>query len=272
MNTILCSIGAFIGRVNDRDHRAFLRIADRLTPDAYEFLMYEAWYERERAVFTDFSASGLSFPVFHMEKRIGELIGLGGAENIAESERRFIKNCEYARRLGSQKTVLHLWNGLPSDHCFGRHIEAYGRFAELSASYGLALTVENVICAKGAPLARFRELLAAYPTVSFTYDTKMAEFHGETLALFDDINVSTLQRVAHIHLNDYGGGYRDYANLRVLHLGEGHVDLRGFTARLLDAGYRGTVTLECSSMNPDGTLSPEKTERSLSFARALFTR
>ncbi len=270
MNEILCSIGAFIGRVNDRDHRAFLRIADRLAPDAYEFLMYEAWYEREKAVFADFLASGLSFPVFHMEKRIGELIGLGGEENAREAERRLIKNCEYACRLGSKKTVLHLWNGLPSDHHFPRHIEAYGRFAEISASYGLILTVENVICAKETPLARFRALVAEYPDISFTYDTKMAEFHGETMELFDDINVSVLQNVRHIHLNDYGGGYRDYANLRVLHLGEGHVDLYGFTSRLKAFGYSGTVTLECSSMNPDGSLSPEKTEASLHKARSFF--
>ncbi len=270
MNEILCSIGAFIGRVNDRDHRAFLRIADRLTPDAYEFLMYEAWYERENAVFSDFLASGLSFPVFHMEKRIGELIGLGGEENVREAECRFLKNCEYACRLGAKKTVLHLWNGLPSDRHFQRHVEAYGRFAELSSSYGLALTVENVICAVSSPLARFRELLANYPDISFTYDTKMAEFHGETLDLFEDINVSILSNVRHIHLNDYGGGYRDYANLRVLHLGEGHVDLLGFVARLRAAGYIGTVTLECSSMNSDGTLSPEKTEASLRKARDLF--
>lgn len=270
MNEILCSIGAFIGRVNDRDHRAFLRIVNRLTPDAYEFLMYEAWYERENTVFPDFLASGLSFPVFHMEKKIGELIGLGGAENAREAECRFLKNCEYACRLGSKKTVLHLWNGIPSDHCFDRHIDAYGRFAEIASAYGLTLTVENVICAASSPLARCRELLAVYPDISFTYDTKMAEFHGETLDLFDDINVSILSNVGHIHLNDYGGGYRDYANLRVLHLGEGHVDLCGFTSRLKAAGYRGTVTLECSSMNPDGSLSPEKTVASLSKARSLF--
>lgn len=270
MNTILCSIGAFIGRVNDRDHLAFLRIADRLSPDAYEFLMYEAWYEREKNVFSDFLAAGLPFPVFHMEKRIGELIGLGGKENVDEAKRRFLKNCEYACRLSSKKLVLHLWNGLPSDHHFDRHIEAYGRFAEAAASYGLCLTVENVICAVSSPLARFRELLAHYPHISFTYDTKMAEFHGETLDLFNDINVSTLQNVGHIHLNDYGGGYRDYANLRVLHLGEGHVDLCGFTSRLKATGYEGTLTLECSSMNPDGSLSPEKTEASLKTARSLF--
>ena len=271
MNSILCSIGAFIGRVNDRDHRAFLRICDQLTPDGYEFLMYEAWYEREKTVFPDFLASGLSFPVFHIEKMIGELVGLGGQENAAEAERRFLKNCEYACRVGAKKTVMHLWNGLPSDHRFERHLASYARFAEISASYGLTLTVENVICASQSPLLRFRELLAAYPSILFTYDTKMAEFHGETLDLFNDINVSTLKNVAHIHLNDYGGAYRDYANLRVLHLGLGHVDLSSFSSRLLASGYQGTVTLECSSMNPDGTLTPEMTEASLKIARKLFS-
>ncbi len=269
---ILCSIGAFIGRVNNRDHRAFLNICDRLSPDGYEFLMYEAWYEkeRERTVFADFSASGLSFPLFHLEKRIGELIAVGGEENRKEALERFAKNCEYACRLGSHKTVLHLWNGLPSDREFSRHIEAYGEFREISDAYGLTLTVENVICAKQAPIARFHELLAVYPDIKFTYDTKMAAFHHEVEDLFDRRNVSILKNTAHIHLNDYGGGYRDYENLRVLHLGEGWVDIPSFCRKLQQAAYGDSVTLECTSMNRDGSLAPEKTEASLAIARAYL--
>lgn len=272
MGEMLCSTGAFIGRVNDRDHRGFLRIADSLTADAFEFMMYESWYEKAGAVLSDFIAGGYRFPVFHVEKRIGEYIGLGGEENRKEAEKRFSLNCEYAARLGSEKLVLHLWNGIPSDRNFQRHMAAYPVFADIAGRFGLLLTVENVVCAVGSPIAHLLALHAAYPDAAFTYDTKMAAFHREETALFTTPGLSILRagKVRHIHLNDYGGGYRDFEHLRVLHLGEGHVDIAGFTGALLRAGYRGTVTLECSCMRPDGTLTPEKMNASLAIARELM--
>lgn len=272
MGEILCSTGAFIGRVNGRDHRCFLRVAESLSADAFEFMMYEAWYGKADVVLSDFSASGFRFPVFHMEKQIGEYIGLGGEENRKEAEKRFTLNCEYAARLGAEKLVLHLWNGLPSDRNFQRHMEAYAVFSDIARRYRLLLTVENVVCAVGSPLAHLLALHATYPDAAFTYDTKMAAFHREEATLFSAPGRTILRagKIRHIHLNDYGGGYRDFEHLQVLHLGEGRVDLPGFTSSLLRAGYRDTVTLECSCMRPDGTLTPEKMNASLAVARELM--
>ena len=268
---ILPSTGAFIGRVNGRDPRAFLGIADRLDTDACEFMMYESFYGREEAVLSDFMATGLSFPVFHIEKRVGEYVGLGGEADLSEARRRFLVNCRAAARLGARKMVFHLWNGLPSDRAFARHLSFFGECDRLAREHDLVLTVENVVCAVGDPHTHFAELLEAYPDIAFTFDTKMAAFHRAERGFFTAKETAPLAaRVRHVHLNDYAGTPGDFSGLAVLHLGEGHLDIPAIAGEILSAGYDGTVTLECSCMRPDGTLVPEKMNASLALARRLL--
>ncbi len=266
---ILPSTGAFIGRVNNRDHRVFLGAYDRVGASAYEFMMYESFYGREDAVLSDFLASGLSFPVLHVEKRVGELIGLGGEENLRESLRRFRTNCLVAVRLGAEKLVLHLWNGLPSDRNFPRHLDAYRELERAAHAHGLLLTVENVVCAQSDPLTRLRALAEKYPDVRFTFDTKMAASHRQQHSLGPLLKEG---RVAHIHLNDYGGTPGDFSSLAVLHLGEGKLDIPALAGVICAAGYAKTVTLECSCMRPDGSVEPEKMAASLALAHKLLSR
>lgn len=266
---ILPSTGAFIGRVNGRNHRPFLSVFETIPASAYEFMMYESFYGREEAVLADFLASGLSFPVFHVEKRVGELIGEGRGDR-EEPYRRFRKNCEAAERLGAEKLVLHLWNGLPSDHAYDRHLTAYAAFADIAAAHGLLLTVENVVCACGDPLTHFDQLLRLFPKAAFTFDTKMAAFHRQEYTLLYPEARELWPHIRHIHFNDYNGIPGDFTRLAVLHLGEGNIDLARIARGILAAGYDDTITLECSCMCPDGSLTPEKMTASLAYARRLF--
>lgn len=269
---VLPSIGAFIGRVNGRDPHAFLRVAPTLDATAFEFLMYEAFYPTIDTILGEYRATGYAFPVFHAEKRIGELVTLG---DRAEAERRFLVNLEAAATLGADTLVLHLWNGPPSDREFSRSLEAYATFSELSRKAGLLLTVENVVCAIADPLARFRELLAADPCASFTYDTKMAAHHRQEMTVFSPPYAALFHRseggIRHIHLNDYGGTPGDFSGLATLHLGEGHLNIPAIVSSLCREGYAGRITLECGCMRPDGTLTPEKMNASLKTARRLVS-
>lgn len=267
---ILPSTGAFIGRVNGRNHRLFLEIADTMTADAYEFMMYESFYGKEDAVLSDFLATGLSFPVLHVEKRIGELVALG-TPDPDEPYLRFHSNCRAAARLGAAKLVMHLWNGVVSDTCFERNLAAYPRFRAIAEEYGLLLTVENVVCAVHDPMVHLGELLSRYPDVSLTYDTKMAAFHRQEYTVFEEpYHYLWDGRIRHIHLNDYAGTPGDFSSLSVLHLAEGNLDIPRLAKAILAAGYRDTVTLECSCMCPDGSLTPEKMNASLALARSLL--
>ena len=269
--TVLPSIGAFIGRVNGRDHRAFLAVADRIDASAYEFMMYESFYPNADAILGDFCATGLSFPVFHVEKRLSEYIATGTADDYSEAIARFGVNCRAAERLGARKLVLHLWNGMASDGHFDRHLAAFGALSDIAKAHGLLLTVENVVCAHKDPLIRFEELLDRYPDIAFTYDSKMAAFHRQEYCIFEDAYRHLWEgHIRHVHFNDYNGIPGDFSRLAVLHLGEGNVDIARFAAGLSLRGYLDTVTLECSCMCPDGTLVPGKMNASLALARRLL--
>ena len=80
-------------------------------------------------------------------------------------------------------------------------------------------------------------------------------------------------RIAHVHLNDYGGGIRDFSDLRVLHLGEGKIDFAPFLSLLSEIDYSGAVTLECSCFSSlDGSWKPEKMNASIAKARKLLAQ
>ena len=266
------SSGAFIGRVNQRDPRPFLSLAEDFLCDGFEFMFYEAWYEKIDDILALFAEKSLSFPVLHVEKSIGEIVGAGEGGYAERALARFEKNCMTAQKIGAKKLVFHLWNGLPSDHSIDRHIELCGEFLSLAESYGLHLTVENVVCAVGSPLAYLSCLYEKYPALSFTFDTKMASFHRETETVFSSEYAHLWQAISHLHINDHSGAYRDFSSLRTLHIGEGAIDFDRFFEGLASVGYHGSMTLECTSMCADGTLTPEKTVGSLARTRALISR
>lgn len=267
---IYASTGAFIGRKNGRDPRHFLSSCKNLPCDGFECMLYEAWYERLDEILELFLTLGQVYPVLHVEKRIGELIGEGAPDYRARAMERFLLNCRAAVALGSKLLVFHLWNGEPSDYHIDRHIGMYGEFLAASREYGLTLTVENVVCAIGSPLEHFLSLAERYPDVRFTFDTKMASFHDEVnLAFSDRYRFLWENHIAHLHINDHGGQYRDFSGLRTLHIGEGHLDFPLFFRRLAEVGYSGGMTLECASISEDGSLQPKKMADSLHRVRTL---
>lgn len=266
------SSGAFIGRVNGRDPRPFLALAPDFSCDGFEFMFYEAWYEHIDAILDLFLKTNLRFRTLHVEKSIGEIVGAGEEGYEKRALERFEKNCVAAKTLGADKLIFHLWNGVPSDHHIERNIDFCGEFLALAHAYGLMLTVENVVCASGSPLAYFARLHEKYPDLFFTFDTKMASFHRENEAVFSEKYAHLWKAISHLHINDHSGAYLDFSSLRTLHIGEGAVDFNRFFEGLALVGYRGSMTLECTSMCADGTLTPEKMDESLSRVRALASQ
>ncbi len=267
---IYVSSGAFIGRVNGRSPTPFLQIAPSLRCDGFECMLYEAWYDRLDEVIEQFAMSKLSFPVLHVEKSIGTVIGVGESGYRKTALDLFEKNCQAAKRLSARTLVFHLWNGLASDHHFDRHLEICGEFLSMAEDYGLCLSVENVVCAEGSPLAHLLALSEAYPALAFTFDTKMASFHRELALAFDAPYRQLWHSIKHLHVNDHGGAYHDFSGLRTLHIGEGHIDFESFFEKLSEVGYHGGITLECTSMCEDGNLTPEKMAASIEKVRAYL--
>lgn len=252
MNKILCSTGAIITRANGRDHRLLKEFAPKLLFDGFELMIYSSWYDRLSEIASEIQSFGLCIPAVHCEKSIGELIS--GGESLAFS--RFEMNCSAAAEVGAEKLVLHLWNGIVSDSNFDANMRAYERLAKIAERYSVMLTVENVVCNHGSPLSHLYELSQRYPEIAFTFDTKMAEFHGELQRSYD--RELWKKHIRHLHVNDYGGGVMDWSNLRTLHLGEGHIDLDGFFRFVKETVYEGDMTVEASSVDMNGLVDFDK--------------
>lgn len=270
VKAVLCSTGALITRFNGRDPRKLKDMLPQIQADGLEFMIYPSWDDKldevREAMLSLVNESGAFIPVVHADKRIGELLSLGSDEELEEAEARFIRGCGIARELGAELMVLHLWGGPASDHHIERNFSVLGDYYAVAEKHGLLLTIENVICAESSPLEHVKRMMRDFPQARFTIDTKMAEFHLELPAT---VSCEELWqgRLSHLHVNDYAGGYKDFSDLRVRHIGEGHVDFEPFFKRVITSGYAGYATVESTSVLPDGTVDMEKLNRSLNTVK-----
>lgn len=269
MSTIVCSTGALLGRPNGRDFRLLTSLVPQLDCDGFEFMMYSTWYDTVGELLAVLRSLGCAFPVMHCEKRIGEAISMGQRDELCEAYRLFEINCEIAGELGAQKLVFHLWDGLTSDCHFDNNLAAYPRLTETAAGYGLELLVENVVCNERDPLSRWIELCQRYPDVRFAFDTKMAAFHGQLERLYDtDMGwLWTNGHIRHYHVNDYGGGYKDWAKLRTLPIGKGHIDFERFFAFVKQTGYADTFTVEATAFDQTGAVDTAMLNEQFAYIR-----
>ena len=267
-HSILCSTGAVVGRLNGRDHRLIMRYAPLLRCDGMEFMMYDTWYEDRLAIARELAASGISFPVMHVEKTVGDRISRDGPGDTENALLDFEKNCEAANVIGARRLVMHLWGGVDSDRHIEHNLAMYARLSEEAREHGLELTVENVVCSHADPMGHLKSLRAQYPDAAFTIDTKMA-------ALFSRPEWAWLwteQRIRHLHVNDYGGGYMDWASLRTLFIGDGNIDFIPFFETAGRYGYDGFLTCECTAMRKDGSVDIDRLNGNLDAARAMARR
>ena len=265
MVPIYLSTGTFTGRINGRNTRLLSDHWRAFEADGFELMVFDEMYAPMADLVRLYK--GIPIPVVHADKSIGELLSMGGEENTEEAKRRFLLNCAAAERVGSGLMVLHLWGGPASDHHIEHNLGQLEYLRETALGHGLLLTVENVVCAVGSPLERLMEAAEASPGIRFTVDTKMAEFHRELAETVACDRLFGGGLAAHLHVNDYGGGYKDFTDLRVLHIGEGHVDFEPFFRKVIDCGYGGYATVEATSVNQDGSINFEKINRSLGIVR-----
>ena len=268
MHQILCSTGAIIGRLNGRNYRLLGEFAPVLNCDGFEFILYNTWYDEVGTVLDYVRSLHLNIPVLHCEKTLAEHITRGGDEELREAFRLFRINCEAAQVLGARKMVLHLWNGPISDSNFGNNLRAYPELRGTAEKHELELLVENVICRQD-PMSHWVELYQHYPDIRFVFDTKMADFHRQLDLLYKPEYAWLWQEdhIRHYHVNDYGGGYMDWNNLKVLAPGKGHIDFDRFFTFVRQTGYRGDFTFEATGFDQKGIVNPEMLNDEFELAR-----
>jgi len=296
MSKILCSSGALIGRPNGSDFRLLQEIYPRLECDGLEFMVYSRWYP----IFDDLvsflneiqKSMGIRIPVVHCQKALGEtLCGMKAwfeegnygeyvmteeedRENFQRGLQEFELNLRLANAVGADRMVLHLWNGIPSDKNIDKNIERFGILDDTAQKAGVILMAENVVCNTKDPLYNLDLLHKAYPDASLVYDTKMAEFHEQTMQLFDPQWDWMLREgnIKHMHINDYSGGYMDWSNLKVLPIGEGHIDFDTFFEKLSHYNYEGDYTVEATSFDlKTGVINYDRLNKCFRDLRQLLT-
>ena len=270
MNKILCSTGTITGRANGRNIALLDQCIPTLKCDGYELMLYEDWYTKLSQIETYITSLHLSFPVLHADKFIGQLVS---SNEISDNERaleRFEINCAFARKIGAQTVVLHLWNGVVSDSNISKNMDAYRHLRAISDSYNLTLAVENVVCNCHDPMTHLKALAMRYDDIHFTFDTKMAAFHSQLEEIYKFENRPIFEKVSHIHINDYAGGYMDWSNLRTLHIGKGNIDFQRFFDFIGSSSYRGYLTLECTSFDSEGKLHLDELNKSIENVRSYL--
>ncbi len=251
-NPVYLSTGCFTGRPNGRDPHLLSAYHAALACDGFEWMIYEEFYPRMREILAEYRALSLKIPVVHADKRIGDLLGRRGEENRRAALDLFERDLEAAEELGARTLVFHPWGIPESDgeaaRNFERIAEAFDRFSRR----GAVLSPENCICLFSSPHKRLTELFALLPeSAQITFDTRAAQFHGETLSSLEAF--LSAGRVRHLHMIDHRGAPGDLdARKDVPQPGKGEVDFPGVFDLLCRYRYKGGLTMESPSMRESG--------------------
>ncbi|MCR4618012.1 MAG: sugar phosphate isomerase/epimerase [Lachnospiraceae bacterium] len=268
-NEVLVSTGALIGRPNGRDFRLLKELTPKINSDGFEFMMYSTWYGREDEIVDFLKSNDIHTPCFHCQKSIGESISKGSKEDWKDAFDKFEINVKMASEISAKKMVMHLWDGMTSDAFMENNLKAYPMLKDIADGYGVDLLIENVVCNVNDPMSHWMELLDLYPDIGFIFDTKMAAFHGQLELLYDKKYEMLWKEkhIRHYHVNDYGGGLKDWANLRTLPIGKGHIDFDRFFSFIEKIGYKGTYTLESTAFNKEGFVDTDMLNEEIAYVK-----
>jgi sugar phosphate isomerase/epimerase len=229
------------------DHAAIAEWCPRLDVDGLELSISRVWDAAR--VEQDLGSAGLRFETAHLDKRIGAELLEDAASALAQLE----SDCRLAASLGATLGVLHLWELPVGDRRLAENLALLPACLDVAEAAGVTLTVETIPCSQASPLENVHRALEADDRCRITLDTEFLAHHGELdAALADD---ALWERVAHLHVKDYGGALRDSENTRrYLIPGEGTIDFAGIFATLRERAYDGALTLEVSAVTPGGSV------------------
>ncbi len=261
------SMGGLFSLFKEGRAEAFFERAADVDCREYELMVFNsahqspAWYE-------GIARAGLSIPVVHARKQIGSLLASGDANDADDALAMFAQDASLARRLGASTVVAHLWGAPASDERMG-HIQACApRFLDAARKAGVTLASENVPCTRADGLSRLRELHETCPGMMFTIDARFAFFERYIDVL--DRAEWLWPNVAHVHVSDFRGGFKEWARLgKIVHMGEGEVPFPRFFEILREKRYDGAVTIECMCVE-DGALDVRRMNANLGAVRALI--
>ena len=98
----------------------------------------------------------------------------------------------------------------------------------------------------------------------------MADFHKQQELLFHPDYRHVASNIAHFHINDRLGEYKDWKNLRVLHVGEGDINFGEIFDFIKAQNYQGDFTTEATSFDQNGTVNIDKLNKTFQKINELI--
>jgi len=267
---LLCSTGAFSRFPDLTDYRSILEYGPLLDVDGLEVMFFPGWTDGIEHIATELRASGLRIPAIHAEKGIGPALISPQSEERAQGWRWLQAGCRLGQVVGAKTLIFHLW-GLPdSDDRLADNLAMLPDCITMAEQYGLTLAVETVPSRSGDTLGNARRAVEQDIRCRVALDTEFLALHGQLEAALDAGWLWQNSRVDHIHIKDYDGALYSTDNYRrYLHPGEGTMDFPRFFAALKTRHYHGSISLEASIINRDGTRDMEKLKLSLAWLKTF---
>jgi sugar phosphate isomerase/epimerase len=260
---ILCSTGAVTRHPTRADHRLVADVRD-LPWSGFELSIYPSWIDDVDAVADGIGRLALPIETAHAEKAVGARLSEGDHGAIGRLER----SARLASHVGARLLVLHLWELPLGDRYLERNLDLLPACADVAERAGLTLGIETIPCSVGSPLANVTRAVEREPRCVVVLDTEFLALHDE-LEAAPDAGLP----VGHVHVKDFAGEIRQGdPRTRYLLPGEGGLELDAFLDRLKARGFAGTVTLEASAVDPNGSLDRGRLAEIAAALRALDSR
>jgi sugar phosphate isomerase/epimerase len=266
---VLCSTGAFTRSSDPLSYEAIVRYGPRFVVDGYEVIFYPRWYAGLERVARELCASGLAFPVIHIEKGVSAAFGSSDPNEQEQGVARFERNCFFARLIGARVAVFHLWELPHSDTYLERNLQLLTRCLDIAGRYGLELAIETIPCASADPLANIKRAVEWDARSRVALDTEFLAMHDQLDALFDAGWLWQAGVVMHAHLKDFESDRGASERRRFLHPGDGQIDFERFVRQLSAAGFDGALSLEARGIDGEGRVEVERIEASLRLITEL---
>ena len=261
INTLV-STGTMVGRSNGFNYKRALYEIKKLQDKGFcvgcELMMLTFFYDKLGDIVSEVQKSGVKPVTIHCEKEIGTKISDAGVlmsdgkpdeaeELYREAVRLFRLNCDVARELEIPRMVLHLWGGFSSDRNVEYNISKLPELTSIANENGVRLLIENIPSSAHDPLSNWHKVLPYLGNGGFIFDTRFGKLHEQINETLTDKVID--ERIEHIHVSDFVGGYRNFSALRpILHPRDGVIDFDEVASLLYDINYSGTLTLESPVM------------------------
>lgn len=97
----------------------------------------------------------------------------------------------------------------------------------------------------------------------------MAAFHSQLELLYQEEYAWLWKEgyIRHYHVNDYGGGHKDWSNLKTLPIGKGKIDFDRFFEHVKGTGYERTFTVKATAFNTEGVVDVDMLNEQFSQIR-----